>query len=508
MLTRKKVFSSLILIAGIIILLNLIANRFFLRLDFTADQRYSLSEATKSILSSLDAPITVKAYFSENLPPDIAKVKQDFKDLLIEYNNRSDRKIEYEFINPNESQETEVEAQREGISPIMINVRERDQMKQQRAYLGAVLKYADKTERIPLLQPGSAMEYDLTTAIKKLTLTQKPKIAFLQGNGEPGLDELSQLIAQLSILYDVQSFSFNDTATISPDINSLIIIAPKDSVAPKYLKQLDDYYNSGGRILLALNSVEGDFSTAQGKAVNTNLIDWIGKKGITIEPDFLIDISATDVMVRQQQGGLVFNTAIKFPYIPIITNFNDHPITKGIEAVAMPFVSKINIQPKDSAFHSFVLATTSKKTGIENPPLHFSVDRQWKVTDFPLANIPVAVAAEYTLSNGKEGKLVVFSDGDFAVNGKGQNAQRLQPDNVNLMSNAIDWISDDTGLISLRTKGVTSRPIDASIEDGTKTLLKYLNFLLPIFIIIGYGIFRYQRRKYLRKKWASQNYVQ
>ena len=67
--------------------------------------------------------------------------------------------------------------------------------------------------------------------------------------------------------------------------------------------------------------------------------------------------------------------------------------------------------------------------------------------------------------------MVVFSDGDFAVNGEGQGAQQLQPDNVNLMSNAIDWLSDDTGLISLRTKGVTSRPLDAQLEDGTKTLI-------------------------------------
>ena len=48
--------------------------------------------------------------------------------------------------------------------------------------------------------------------------------------------------------------------------------------------------------------------------------------------------------------------------------------------------------------------------------------------------------------------MVVFSDGDFAVNGEGQNAQQLQPDNVSLMSNAIDWLSDDTGLIELTNK--------------------------------------------------------
>ena len=85
--------------------------------------------------------------------------------------------------------------------------------------------------------------------------------------------------------------------------------------------------------------------------------------------------------------------------------------------------------------------------------------------------------------------------------------QKLQPDNVNFASNAIDWLSDDTGLIQLRTKGVTDRPIDPSFEDGTKTLLKYLNFLLPVLLVIGYGIFRFQRNLKKKNKLMSEKYV-
>ena len=93
MLTRKKVQSSVLLIFGILILVNLIASRFFFRLDFTEDQRYSLSDATKNILASLDEPITITAYFSEDLPPDIEKVRQDFRDLLVEYASYSNGQI-------------------------------------------------------------------------------------------------------------------------------------------------------------------------------------------------------------------------------------------------------------------------------------------------------------------------------------------------------------------------------------------------------------------------------
>ncbi|MCZ7612722.1 MAG: hypothetical protein M5T52_04040 [Ignavibacteriaceae bacterium] len=83
----------------------------------------------------------------------------------------------------------------------------------------------------------------------------------------------------------------------------------------------------------------------------------------------------------------------------------------------------------------------------------------------------------------------------------------LSEDNISLMSNAIDWLSDDTGLIELRTKGVTSRPLDPSLEDGTKTLLKYLNFLLPIVLIIVYGVIRFQIKRKKRNELMNTEYV-
>jgi ABC-type uncharacterized transport system involved in gliding motility auxiliary subunit len=132
--------------------------------------------------------------------------------------------------------------------------------------------------------------------------------------------------------------------------------------------------------------------------------------------------------------------------------------------------------------------------------------KNWTRADFPKSSLPVAAALSGTIE-GANTKMVVFGDGDFAVNGQGQNQQKLQGDNVNLMSNAIDWLSDDTGLIGLRTKGVTSRPLDPDIEEGTKTLVKYLNFLLPVFLIIIYGVIRYRIRKNQRNKWMSENYV-
>ncbi len=507
MLTKKKIILTLSLIFGILVLINILADRFFVRLDFTNDHEYTLSSATKNILNSLDQPVTVTAYFSENLPPNIAQVRRDFRDLLVEYSNESDGNVVYDFINPNKDQQTEMKTQQAGIRPIMINVRERDQMKQQRAYLGAVIQYGGKSEIIPFIQPGSAMEYALSSAIKKLTLNNKTKIAFLQGDGEPTLNELSQVNEQLSVLYDVNTVKFNDTTGISTKYKTLIIIAPKDTVNPKYFSQLDDFLASGGRILIALNRVGADLSHGSGSSIYTGFSNWLGKKGINVENNFIIDANCSSVMVRQQQGMFVMNTPVQFPYIPQITKFADHPITQGIESVIMPFVSPVKNNDQDSLLHVVTLAHTSEHSGLQKPPVYFDISKQWSNSDFPVSSIPVALAIDGKIVKGVYSKMVVFGDGDFAVNGSGQNAQKLGKDNVNLMSNAIDWLSDDTGLITLRTKGVTSRPISSNLEEGTKTIIKYANFLIPILLIIAYGLFRFQVRRRKKNKLMHQEYV-
>ncbi len=506
MVTKQKIITSLLLLAGILIVLNFLANKFFVRLDFTEGGQYTLSGATKNILKSLDEPVTVTAYFSENLPPDVAKVKSDFKDLLTEYNSVSGGKIAYQFINPNEDQQKEMEAQQNGIRPVVINVRERDQMKQQKAYLGAVLQYGEKKEVIPLVQPGSAMEYDLSSNIKKMTLNEKTQVGFLQGNGEPSMQAIPQLAQQLSVMYDVKPINLNDSTNIPANLKTLVIIAPKDTIPPEVFVKLDNFLSRGGRILAAVNRVEGDLSTASGKSVTTGLDDWLSKKGVKVDDDFIIDVNSGNVMVRQNQGMFVMNTPVKFPYLPIIAKFDKHPITTGIEQVMMPFVSPVTVTASDTSFHYVNLAFTSDKTGLEKPPVYFDVMKNWSRNDFTKSSLPVAVALSGNIA-GANTKMVVFGDGDFAVNGEGQGQQQLQKDNVNLMSNAIDWLSDDTGLIALRTKGVTSRPLDPDIEEGTKTLVKYLNFLIPVFLIIIYGIIRYRVRKSRRDKWMSENYV-
>ena len=126
--------------------------------------------------------------------------------------------------------------------------------------------------------------------------------------------------------------------------------------------------------------------------------------------------------------------------------------------------------------------------------------------DFSKKNVILAATLEGKLAGDVESKMVVIGDGDFIINGNQNQTQQLNPDNINLMANSIDWLSDDTGLIGLRTKAVTARPIK-ELSDATRATLKWLNFLLPIFLVIAYGFIRSQINRNKRIKRMEESYV-
>lgn len=500
----NKLYISAGLVILIIVAINFVSNEFHFRLDLTEDHEYTLSKATLDILDDLEDPVTVKAYFSQNLPPDIAKVRQDFQEMLVEYSNRSDGKVVYEFINPSAKEADEQEAQRNGIRPVVINVREKDQVKQQKAFLGAQLSFGGKQESIPVIQPGAAMEYALSTAIKKLSVKDKPSIGFLLGHGEPAVAEMAEAREELDILYNVQEVKLSDTTDIPQNIKTLAIIRPVDSIPAAHFQKIENFIDRGGRIFVAINRVEGNLQNATGSALNTGLETWLKNKGIDVQDDFVIDAKCGAITVQQQTGFGYLQQQISFPYLPVISNFSSHPITRGLEAVMMKFASSIKYVG-DTSKRFLPLAFTSEKSNAMKTPVFFDIQKQWSEEDLPQQNLVVAAAVEGKLSSNGRSKMVVIADGDFPVNGEGERAQRLQPDNVSFLVNSIDWLSDDTGLIALRTKGASLRPI-RQLEDSTKLLLKYGNFLLPVLLAIGYGVYRSQRNKIKRYKWMSENY--
>ncbi len=499
-----KNYISIAMFIAIVVLVNLLAQQFFFRFDLTENNQYTLSRATKNILTDLDDPVTVTAYFSKDLPPNIIKTKTDFQDMLVEYANLSKGMVDYEVISP-ETDEEKQQAVQEGIQPIMINVREKDQSKQQQAFMGAVLKMGDRQEVIPFIQPGTAMEYALSTNIKKMSVVDKPAVALVQGHGEPGLSDLSQVYQSLSILYQVENLDLSAEAGVPERYRALALVEPTDSIPPAELAKLDDYLSRGGKLFVAINTVNGDLQTAQGTALTTGLETWLRDKGVEVEASFLIDAQCGSVTVQQRQGFFTMNTPVQFPYLPLVTNFAEHPITEGLEQVLFPFASPVRYVG-DSAQAFTPIAFSTEQAGIVPAPTYFDISKEWTTADFPLGQVPVAGVLEGV--NGNPGaRLVVVGDGDFPVTGQGR-AQT--PDNVNLMVNSLDWLSDDTGLIELRTKGVASRPIDQEYlgddAEGRRAFLKYLNFGLPILLIIAIGIVRWQQQRNRRIRRMQERY--
>jgi gliding-associated putative ABC transporter substrate-binding component GldG len=495
---------TVLLVIAIVIIINIIASQFYFRLDFSEDKQYTLSKATKDILKDLKEPVTVKAYFSEDLPPQLQQTRRDFQDMLVEYGKISGGQVLYEFINPKVDEQSESEAMQNGIQPVVINVREKDQMKQQKAYLGAVLNIGNKSEKIPVIEPGAAMEYALSTSIKKLSVAEKPSVGLLQGHGEPGINEMIQVNMELTVLYSFEELTLTDSTIIPSRFKTIAIVAPTDSFPAYQLAQLDNFLANGGRIFVAINRVSGDLQAGYGMAINTGLESWLNNKGILVNGNFVLDANAVNVTMQQQIGNAIHISSLLMPYIPIINNFADHSITKGLEAVIMQFISNLEFNG-DTGLTFTPLVFTSEKANIEPAPQYFNYQRQWTDFDFPMKNLIIGAALEGNISGNKPSKMVVIADGDFPVNGTRGQQQQLQEDNVNLMVNSIDWLSDDTGLITLRTKGITSRPIK-DLEDSKRAFLKWMNFLLPILLILIYGFVRFQIKRNQRVTRMEENW--
>ncbi len=498
-----KTSTNILLIIGIAVLANLVSQEWFVRLDLTEDKQYTLSKATRDILRELEDPVTVTAYFSGNLPPQYDRVREDFRDLLVEYHTWSDGMVEFEFVDPNKDEQIEQEVLREGLRPVLINVREKDEVQQKKAYMGAVVRYGERKEVLPLIVSSEGMEYALTTAIKKLTVKDKPALAVLIGHGEAGQQELREVFDALSVLFQVETFDMNGQSEIPARFRAVALVRPTDTIPPEHFAMLDRYLANGGQLFVAANVVDGDLQQAMGTSVYTGVADWLAGKGLTIERKFLLDASCAPVTVQQRQGFFTIATQVPFPYLPIFTHFADHPVTKGLEQVIMPFASPLRFSGDSSATFT-PLVWSSEKATTRTPPVFFDV-MNLKMTDadFDQSELPVAALLE----RPGEGRIIVVGDGDFPISqGRG-----LNPDNINLLVNGMEFLADDTGLIALRTKGVMARPIDqkwlGDEAETKRTLIKYGNVLVPVLLIILYGLVRAQRNRNKRMRLMQEQYA-
>ncbi|MGD8284281.1 MAG: GldG family protein, partial [Desulfobacterales bacterium] len=160
----------------VIVLVNIAGITLFFRIDLTANKVYSISDASKKVVSTLSEPLTINVFFTKDLPAPHNNTERYLHDLLEEYAIYANKFFNYRFydVSPEEGDVTEKArvnqklANNYGIHPIQIQAIEKDEVKFQRAYMGLVIIHGDLIERIPTITTTDGLEYKLTTAIQKM----------------------------------------------------------------------------------------------------------------------------------------------------------------------------------------------------------------------------------------------------------------------------------------------------------------------------------------------------
>lgn len=173
--TRAK-YIKFLLYALVVVLINIAGINLFYRIDLTHNKIYSLSPISKTVVQTLTEPLTVKVFFSRDLPAPYNTNEQYLRDLLGEYaiNNPRQFNVDFYDVSPDDTGRGERSVTNQqmardyGIHPVQIQIVERDELKFRQAYMGMVLIHGDIVERIPTIISTDGLEYKLTTAIQKL----------------------------------------------------------------------------------------------------------------------------------------------------------------------------------------------------------------------------------------------------------------------------------------------------------------------------------------------------
>jgi gliding-associated putative ABC transporter substrate-binding component GldG len=493
-----------------VVLINLIFYFGFFRFDFTKGKIYSLSKPSKKLVSSLDEPVYIRAVFSKVLPEQFKFIRIYVEDLLKEYRQSSNGKIKFEFIDPLQpnAKLSQQEVQSMGIIPIEFSVVEKDKFEVKKGYMGLALLYKDKKEVIPVISDIEMLEYDITSAIKKLTIKQKKVLGIVDVHKCDTLysEEYTEFRQQIQKLYDIKQVDISSTSLNQTD--ALLVISPKENFDNKELFFLDQYILSGKPCAFLIDKYNINLQTFWATKINSNIFDFISQYGVEFFTDGLIaDYQCQKVSLRTQQGFFVMENIVDYPFMPVITNLEKkHPLTKNMAQVVLPFVAPLRIKPALKDVSYTILMQTSKYSFLKedifsiNPlTIDFRPDKSLQKGPFIVAVELKGKFTSYFSDDGKFNKLkisiperikeakvdnrvLVFSSGFFVKK------------ETTLLGNIIDYLLQEYELVSIRSKNVVPSAIKA-VPDIIKVLYRYFIMFFPPAVVIILGILRWYFRK-------------
>ena len=524
---------------GAIVVVNLIATRVFGRLDLTESKVYTLSRASKDIVGSLPDYLTVKAYMSKDLPPELANGSRYVRDLVDEYRTYSKGKLRFEVIDPGTDKKLEEEANACKINKLQVQVLRSQKFEVGSYYLGLCFQYNGQDEAIPEIGQVEGLEYQISSLIKRMT-QKKRKIAFTNGHGEHDLSEGFQALKHV-LSQEFETTTVNpSTSDIGADVDTLVVGGPRQAFDDKARHAIDHFLMTGkGAIFLIDGMVMGQPRNNMGgpdmpgmpkigQANDTGLNEVLSAYGFKINSDFVLDRQNVPGPVEYSGRRMLANHPI-FVGVEIDEDKDkDFSVLQGVKALVFPYASSVDLvgplqggKPAQGKLWTLARssATAWKQTGffmmspgakIEEGKDQASVGLAYAYqgplksaypspTVTPGMSVPDAAGAPLSESK-KPVRLVVVGDSDFASDEYLQMSRFLPiyQSGAQLLFNAISWTLEDEALTPVRTKTVAARPIQIESEQKVAAL-KAINIAGVPLLFCAFGILRWRVRRSRRQ---------
>jgi len=396
-----------------------------------------------------------------------------------------------------------------------------------------------------------ALEYEISNAIHKLINDEKPKIAFIEGHGELDKYATASLATSLAEFYLVDRVNLNGELhsltervivdstkkyIVKTKYDVILIAKPTEAFSEKDKFIIDQYAMYGGRIVWLIDPVLASMDSLQAVNVSLaipqdlNLDDQLFTYGVRVNTNLIQDIQAVPIPVVTGMVGNQPKTEM-FPwyFFPLLTPANSHPIVNNLNGVKAEFASTIDTIAK-KGIRKIGLLKSSKYTKVSNAPTRISLSMLRFEPDENQFNKGHQVAAvllegefesvfknrvpaqiEESISiNFKEKSdftsMVVIADGDIAknyVNRRNNEYMNLGYDrftkqqygNPDFMLNVVNYLCDDSGLMSVRSKKLKIRLLDKTLVKEEKFYWQLVNTALPIGLILVFGIAHWMDRK-------------
>jgi len=437
---KAKDFIGFLIGLGIIILLNILSSVVFYRFDLTTEKRYSLSEATKEILGSLDEELFVTVYLEGEFPAAFKRLRNETKEMLDEFRAYSGGKLDFEFVNPSnhpdfkERDKAYKNLYEKGLRPSDLNITDDDGVSKKVVWPGAIMSYQEQEVSVQLLksqfgtspqqvlnQSIESLEYELAFGIKKLITPYLHRIAFIEGHGELSKFETADVIGSLREFYDVERVKIDGNinslsrriytnqdstkAKISNYFDAIVIAEPDSAFSEKDKFIIDQYIMHGGKVVWLINQVEANMDSLKKRNNYTflaigkklNLDDQLFRYGVRINQDLVQDLRAAPIPVVSGQFGNQSQTKL-YPWLffPLLYSKDNHPINKNVDVVKAEFANSIDLVGNDGLKKTVILSS-SKHTKLVKAPTRVSLNMlsyEPPTKQFKLQNVPIGVLVE------------------------------------------------------------------------------------------------------------------